>query len=257
MNKILYFAKRFIFLIIFNLKKILKIIKTFRLDYIRDSSLINIFKSIYYSYSFVDEWNNFPSIIFSGNCNFSIKKGNNARLIIGDKIVIVPWLSGTEKTSLTLNANSTMKIENEFVIGNGVRILVSNSATLFIRGKFIESASGVTAQSVILVQEYVEIGYDALIAWNTFITDSDWHDNGSRSATEKTIIEDHVWIGVGVKVLKGCIIPKNSIVGTNSVLVRFKGGENSLISGIPGVVVKSGISNWSRDIIIEKDKAII
>lgn len=247
MNKIFYLIKRFLFLMFFNLKKIIKVFKTFKLEYLKGISIKNVVKSIYYSYFFVDEWSNFPSIIFNGNCIFSIKKATSAKLIIGDKIVIEPWLSGIEKTSITLSTNSTMTIENEFIIGDGIKILVNPSATLSIRGKFFESASGITSQSVILVQQYIEIGYDVIIAWNTFITDCDWHDNGNGNPIEKTILEDHVWIGVGVKVLKGSIIPKNSIVGTNSVLVRFRGEQNSFISGIPGVVIKTGINNWSRD----------
>jgi acetyltransferase-like isoleucine patch superfamily enzyme len=66
---------------------------------------------------------------------------------------------------------------------------------------------------------------------NTLITDSDWHTDDPRSGTPRPIIiEKNVWLGEGVKVLKGVIIGKNTVIGTGSVVTK----------NIPSDVVAAG-----------------
>ncbi len=54
---------------------------------------------------------------------------------------------------------------------------------------------------------------------NTIITDTDWHTDDLRSTPcLPVIIEDDVWLGVNVTVLKGVRIGAGSIVGAGSVV---------------------------------------
>ena len=61
-------------------------------------------------------------------------------------------------------------------------------------------------------------------------------------------ISDHVWIGQKVTVLKGSEIGKDSVIGTGSIITGKKFDKNSVIAGIPGRVIKSGIT-WNHELL--------
>jgi len=196
---------------------------------------------------YVDEWGEFPAFRFHGAVKVRIQKGLHSRLTIRRKIVFEQWLSGNGATSITLRNHSQMEVDNEFVLGDGVRVFVSSGGRLLIKGRKVEPLSGITADSVVMVKKYVEIGYDAMIAWNTYITDCDWHGVEGKQAVKETIIKDHVWLGIGSKVLKGAAIGEGSIVTANSIVLQGSYPERSLISGNPASVVKQGVPAWSQE----------
>ena len=75
---------------------------------------------------------------------------------------------------------------------------------------------------------------------NTLITDSDWHFDDIRTKLSKpVIIEDNVWLGVNVTVMKGVTIGKGTLVGANSLVTKSlpsgvvaAGSPAKVISGI-------------------------
>ena len=68
---------------------------------------------------------------------------------------------------------------------------------------------------------HIKLGENVRCGANTLITDSDWHSDDYRTGEDKpVIIEDNVWLGYGVKVLKGVHIGKNSLIGANSVVTK-------------------------------------
>ena len=74
---------------------------------------------------------------------------------------------------------------------------------------------------------------------NTLITDSDWHIGDPRTGEDKPVVlEDNVWLGEGVKVLKGVIIGKNSVIGAGSVVVKNI-PANVIAAGNPCKVIRS------------------
>lgn len=73
----------------------------------------------------------------------------------------------------------------------------------------------------------IDIGERVLIGTNVEVFDSDFHglriDNRSRSENEwakSVIIEDDVFLGSNVRVLKGVTIGKGSVVANSSVVVK-------------------------------------
>ncbi|HHE74419.1 MAG TPA: acyltransferase, partial [Desulfobacteraceae bacterium] len=71
--------------------------------------------------------------------------------------------------------------------------------------------------------ERINIGDNCMIASNSYIADSDWHDIYNRTTMGKTApvdIADNVWVGEGAIVCKGVSIGENSIVGAGSVVVN-------------------------------------
>jgi len=84
----------------------------------------------------------------------------------------------------------------------------------------------------------IEIGNNVKCGANTLITDGDWHSEDKRSGKPaKITIEDNVWLGVNVTVLKGVTIGQNSLIGANSLVVKSI-PPNSIAVGNPCVVVR-------------------
>lgn len=94
------------------------------------------------------------------------------------------------------------------------------------------------AVSSILVGDRVMVGV------NSFISDSDWHNVDPCHRTKKNksgkavVIEDDVWIGGNVIVLKGVRIGEKSVIGANSVVVRDI-PANVVAAGNPCKVVRT------------------
>jgi acetyltransferase-like isoleucine patch superfamily enzyme len=189
----------------------------------------------------------FPPVKLNGYVGVKIKKGNNSVITVKNRLIFEPFIYKSGETVIALANNAKLLIENDFVLGDGIRILVEENATLLIKGKDLESGSGITSNSVIMVKNYLEIGKDCLLAWDLFLTDCDWHGIEKKVPNADTIIGDHVWIGVGAKVLKGTRIGSDSIVTSNSVVLQGTYEPGSMVSGNPAKVVKANIPKWTRD----------
>jgi acetyltransferase-like isoleucine patch superfamily enzyme len=67
----------------------------------------------------------------------------------------------------------------------------------------------------------IKLGNNVRCGANTVIIDSDWHFDDARIGPPKeVIINDNVWLGINVVVLKGVTIGENSIIGANSVVTK-------------------------------------
>lgn len=96
---------------------------------------------------------------------------------------------------------------------------------------------------------HIGIGDHVMIGPNTYITDHD-HDFKGADVKEKigtlpldgipTIIEENVWIGANVVVLKGVTIGENSIIGAGSIVTKSI-PKNSIALGNPCRVLKPRI----------------
>lgn len=72
-------------------------------------------------------------------------------------------------------------------------------------------------------QQQVTIGADCLIGQFTLIMDCDYHDLLTRVApgpSAPVVLEDRVWLGAHVIVLKGVRIGRHSAIGAGSVVTR-------------------------------------
>lgn len=90
------------------------------------------------------------------------------------------------------------------------------------------------------VQQEVAIGAGCLIGQYAIIMDSDYHDLLTRAApgpVAPVVIEDKVWLGARVVVLKGVRIGRGSVVGAGSVVTRDI-PPGCLAAGAPARVVR-------------------
>lgn len=154
------------------------------------------------------------------NCRFTFI-GNNCKVIIGGNHTIVSnvhfWCQ---------DDNSTIIIGDDFTMEGG----------------HIAATEG----------KLIKIGNDCMFSNDVEIRNGDSHsiiklDENKRINHAKDVyIGNHVWLTAHVKVLKGSIIPSNSIVGNSTVFShKFQEG-NAIYSGIPCKLIKTGI-NWDRE----------
>ena len=81
------------------------------------------------------------------------------------------------------------------------------------------------------------IGNHVLIGANCQIGDRDGHSNIYKSSPKPIIIENDVWLGMNVTVLKGVTIGEHSIIGANSVVTKDI-PANSIAAGNPCKVIR-------------------
>ncbi len=101
----------------------------------------------------------------------------------------------------------------------------------------IGSNSGFSGTVIGCAKEIV-IGDHVMCGANTLITDTDWHSDDPRSGPDKPVrIENGVWLGVNVTVLKGVTIGENTLVAAGSVVVDSL-PANVVAGGVPAKVLK-------------------
>jgi acetyltransferase-like isoleucine patch superfamily enzyme len=209
------------------------------------SILICKVRSTYYS-SKIDSGGG-KIILTAPFIRFKIQKHNTSELFVKGDLKITPHVGGNNPVVIHMDVNSKLRINGDFLIGQGVRFFLGSNSTLTIGGKDKESASGITSDTLIMVSKNIEIGKDFLCAWNIFISDSDWHSIGGQSHQADVIIGDHVWVANSCSISKGAVICENCIVASHSKVTNKKFPKNSLLAGVPAQVVKNNIS-WCRDI---------
>lgn len=92
--------------------------------------------------------------------------------------------------------------------------------------------------TVIGAFESIIIGNNVRCGANTLITDADWHLDDYRAGEPRpVIIEDGVWLGEGVKVMKGVTIGENSLIGAGSIVIKDI-PANVVAAGNPCKVIK-------------------
>jgi acetyltransferase-like isoleucine patch superfamily enzyme len=153
---------------------------------------------------------------FYGNPKFK-KLYDSSNIIIGDNVC---FRSGSTSNLIGINRPCILSVLTE----NG-RLKIGDNCGFSgtVIGCFIE----------------IVIGDNVKCGANTLITDSDWHPEDSRSGKDKPIyIEDNVWVGSNVIVLKGVRIGKNSLIGAGSVVVKDI-PANVVAAGNPCKVIKN------------------
>ena len=142
--------------------------------------------------------------------------------------------------SLYVAKDASLKV-NSFDCYSGCRISVNEGAALSLGTGYMNYGC------VIECFQRIDIGNDVAISEGVVLRDSDNHviqyENGAESnPTSPIIIQDHVWIGMGVTILKGVTIGEGAIVAAGS-LVNKDVPPHCIVGGIPAKVLKT-IVNW-------------
>ena len=159
-------------------------------------------------------------VILGNGCQFrgwvNVFKGNGSAIIIGEKC---SFNKSSYSNHIGLNHAcilATHSSEAKIIIGNNVGM----------------------SSSTINCWKSVIIGNNVRIGANCVIMDADFHLDDPRSGVPKDIvIEDNVWLGANVTVMKGVKIGKNSIIGMGSIVTKDI-PENCIAVGIPCRVIR-------------------
>lgn len=95
------------------------------------------------------------------------------------------------------------------------------------------------------------IGDDCMFSSDIEMRTGDSHSiidtctNKRVNQAENITIGNHVWLTAHVRVMKGAVVPDNSIVGNSALVTKKFETENALYAGIPAKHVKDNI-NWDR-----------
>jgi maltose O-acetyltransferase len=101
-------------------------------------------------------------------------------------------------------------VSSEFVAHEGGCITVGD-------GTFINYGTSISAHSRVMIGKNCHIGQYAII------NDNDYHDVMNKTTLPESrpvVLEDGVWLGARVIVLKGVRIGQDSVVGAGSVVTR-------------------------------------
>ena len=138
-----------------------------------------------------------------------------------------------------LNIRGKLITHSDFLIGRGCRFDIGPSATCILGSGFIN------VNTKLIIMHGLQIGYNVAIGWDCEIIDEDFHSisyNGKQERDKKIVIGNHVWIGSGVKILKGVKIGDNNVIAGSSVVTKSFDEQNVLIAGNPAKIIKREIS---------------
>lgn len=136
---------------------------------------------------------------------------------------------------IDIASNATFEVD-DFVVYSGTKICVAENAKLKLGTGYINHNSNIECFKEIV------IGKNVVISENVSIRDSDNHTIVGNEGNESKpiIIEDHVWIGMNVTILKGVTIHKGAIVAAGAVVTKDV-PANTIVAGVPAKVIKENI----------------
>lgn len=93
--------------------------------------------------------------------------------------------------------------------------------------------------TVIAAASNVALGCRVRCGANATIMDTDWHPDDPRAGKDASVtIEDDVWLGMNVTVLKGVTIGRGTLVGSNSLVTKSL-PEYVVATGSPARVMRN------------------
>ena len=169
-----------------------------------------------------------------------IQQGLNSKILVGNHLNIGYGQSNKRFASvLTMQKDSTLKIEKSFDIYYNCDVCVFENATLCIGQGYMNAGSQIRCMEKIDLGDHVIIGRDVLI--QDFdahkITYKDGHNN---EITSPIVIGNHVWIGARAIILKGVHIGEGAIVAAGA-LVNRDVPPHCLVAGVPAKVIKEDV----------------
>ena len=151
-----------------------------------------------------------------------------------------------------LRLRGKLVLGNDIVMQQGVVLSVTRNAILRIGNNSVFNER-VTIHS----KTGITINDNCRFGWNVQIFDTGFHYmvNKGKLAYRNApvVIENNVWVGNGVSIMKGTNLPAYSIVASNSLVNKnFKEmGEHCMIGGVPAKFITNGVER-----LLLKDKEI-
>ncbi len=170
--------------------------------------------------------------------------GQNNKVIVGEGVIFNNFRITLDSDNNEVHIGSKCQLT-----GHVVMKLTDNNVLLIGKETTVGGANFICGEGCTIT-----IGKDCMIAWGIEMRTTDSHaifdlDTGLRINHGKDIvIADHVWIGAHVIVLKGAVIPQNSIVSIRAVVASAFNEEGIILGGVPAKVIKSNV-RWERPLL--------
>ncbi|MBQ1819740.1 MAG: hypothetical protein II120_06010, partial [Bacteroidales bacterium] len=129
----------------------------------------------------------------------------------------------------------------------GGKASIGHGSKLSVRGHLSLGADfNMTAESTIVCAKEITFGKECLLSWDVLIMDTDEHPlynkENERINPDKAIhVGDHVWIGCKCVLLKGAVVPNDTVLAAGTLLKSTFSGENQVIGGNPPSILKRDI----------------
>lgn len=146
--------------------------------------------------------------------------------------------------SLYVASDASLAVDS-FDVYSGCRINVNSGARLILGSGYMNH------DCVIDCFDSISIGHHVVISERVVMRDSDNHEvcalNESdkcvdkKSYTAPIVVEDCVWIGMNVTVLKGVTIGEGSIIAAGSVVTKDV-PPHCMAAGVPARVIKTEVT---------------
>jgi len=137
-------------------------------------------------------------------------ENDGGEIVIGKNFALFTYLA---KVQLYVGAGGRLEIGDDSFVNNG---------------------------TILSATHHIRIGNRVNIAPHCVLIDNDFHGTADRSGPPKIapiVLEDDVWLGTRVTVLKGVTIGKGSVIASGSVVTRDV-PPGVLAGGVPCKVIK-------------------
>jgi acetyltransferase-like isoleucine patch superfamily enzyme len=163
------------------------------------------------------------------------------------------WVSSRWKLRRCTSVGTFSRVEGRLLVANSGEIHLGERVRIRATHLAVELASLRTGKLrigdrtfinsgvSICAQNSVTIGNDCAIGNLTLIMDTDFHIPGdllARPQARPVVIEDGVWLGARVTVLKGVTIGYGAVVAAGAVVTRDV-PPRTVVAGVPARVIRS------------------
>lgn len=139
-------------------------------------------------------------------------------------------------TRLSMQDGARLIVNGNFSVLSGASISIQKGAKLELGSGYINNDAKIACHS------NITIGEDVAISENVVIRDSDNHKllYEGYIETQPISIGNHVWIGIGVTILKGVTIGDGAVIAAGAVVTKDV-PANTLVGGVPAKVIRENI----------------
>ena len=174
---------------------------------------------------------------------FECRKGNENTVIFGTNTFM------SNSKLLIKGSNNRVEIGSDGFINGLVITVEGDNNKVYIGDKVFVLDD---TRMIAVDGSTLHIGNECMFSDRIDIRTTDNHaiidmDTSKRINFEEDItIGDKVWIGTGVNILKGSVLPDGTIVGARSVVTKQYQQNNSVIVGNPARVVRNNV-RWTME----------
>lgn len=170
--------------------------------------------------------------------NSEVKFTKTSKIDIADRFIFnAKWTRNDPFPSIfAMGEQANLIVKGNFKIYSGSRVYINEGASLILGSGYINNNLNLSCF------ERIEIGHNVAISENVCIRDSDNHDilSSEHKKTQPIKIENHVWIGMNVTILKGVTIGDGCIIAAGAIVNKDVPGK-CLAGGVPAKILKNNI----------------